>query len=80
MKSVALNGANVLRAYKLIFPFTIILILGMFMPVYAGWIEDMRITNRGWEAYPQIIARNDTLHVVWWQIGGSDLVSYMRMY
>jgi len=78
MKSVTLNGANVLRTYKLIFPFTIILIFGIFMPVLAGWTEDTRITDRGHEIYPQIIARNDTLHVAWHQIAGDDLTSYIR--
>ena len=38
----------------------------------------MRITERGYEIYPQIIARNDTLHVAWFQIAGDNLVSYMR--
>ena len=38
----------------------------------------MRITERGYEIYPQIIARTDTIHVVWQQIAAVQQVSYMR--
>jgi hypothetical protein len=45
-------------------------------PIYAGWSENVRLTYRGNEISPQIIARNDTVHVVWYQMGPN--VSYIR--
>jgi len=38
----------------------------------------MRLTNRRYEMYPQVAARNDTVHVVWQQIAGPKHVSYLR--
>jgi hypothetical protein len=46
--------------------------------VYAGWSEDVRLTNRGYEILPQVIARGDTVHVAWQQIATDMFVSYMR--
>jgi hypothetical protein len=43
---------------------------------YAGWSDNMRLSYRGNEISPQVIARNDTVHVVWYQINGN--VSYIR--
>ena len=43
---------------------------------YAGWGENVRLTYRGQEIAPQVIARNDTVHVVWEQMYGN--VSYLR--
>jgi len=42
----------------------------------AGWSENVRLTYRGNEIHPQVIARNDTVHVAWNQIYGN--VSYIR--
>jgi len=56
----------------------LLLLLTLCLPAHAGWTEDMRLTYRGSEIQPQIIARNDTLHVAWQQIAGDMLVSYMR--
>jgi hypothetical protein len=47
------------------------------LPAYAGWSENMRLTYRGNEINPQIIARNDTIHVAWNQ-SGTGYVSYIR--
>jgi hypothetical protein len=44
----------------------------------AGWSEDIRLTFRGHEIHPQVIARNDTVHVAWEQMGDSNQVSYIR--
>jgi len=44
----------------------------------AGWSEDIRLTYRGYEIHPQVIARNDTVHVAWQQVAGPHFVSYMR--
>jgi hypothetical protein len=46
-------------------------------PAYAGWSENMRLTYRGNEINPQIIARNDTIHIAWFQMGTNN-VSYIR--
>jgi hypothetical protein len=46
-------------------------------PAYAGWSENIRLTYRGNEINPQIIARNDTVHVAWNQSGNGN-VSYIR--
>jgi len=46
-------------------------------PAPAGWSENIRLTYRGNEINPQVIARNDTIHIVWEQIGAGD-VSYIR--
>jgi hypothetical protein len=46
-------------------------------PAYAGWSENIRLTYRGNEINPQIIARNDTIHVAWNQ-SGTGYVSYIR--
>ena len=64
--------------YKTIYGVCFMCVLAICTPAHAGWTEDMRITDRGYEIYPQIIARNDTLHVAWWQISGDHLVSYMH--
>ncbi|MCP4583655.1 MAG: T9SS type A sorting domain-containing protein [candidate division Zixibacteria bacterium] len=54
----------------------IIFTLGYSLPVFAGWSESVRLTYRGHEISPQIVARNDTVHVVWhW---GDNYTSYMR--
>jgi hypothetical protein len=44
---------------------------------YAGWSENIRLTYRGNEINPQIIARNDTIHIAWNQ-SGTGHVSYIR--
>jgi hypothetical protein len=60
--------------------FAIILIVWVLAiaPVYAGWTEEVRLTNRHFEIYPQVSARGDTIHVVWQQIAGPMHISYMR--
>jgi hypothetical protein len=45
---------------------------------YAGWTEDIRLTSRGHEIHPQVIARNDTVHVAWQQLTGDKHMSYMQ--
>lgn len=49
-------------------------------PTFAGWSEDVRLTYRGYEISPQVIARNDTVHVVWFQMMSNNIghVSYIR--
>jgi hypothetical protein len=61
------------RAF-LILAFTALLSPALF----AGWSEMQRLTYRGGEYAPKIIARNDTLHVAWYQIADSQKVSYLR--
>jgi hypothetical protein len=57
----------------------IILFLGLTAgAAYSGWSEDVRLTYRGYEMDPQVVARNDTVHVVWQQIAGPMHISYMR--
>jgi hypothetical protein len=34
-------------------------------PAFGGWSENVRLTYRGNEICPQVIARYDTVHVVW---------------
>ncbi|MEE8417659.1 MAG: T9SS type A sorting domain-containing protein [candidate division Zixibacteria bacterium] len=66
---------KVLRAYCIYVAF-IIALWPASSP--AGWSEDMRLTTRGHEIHPQVIARNDTVHVAWEQMGDSNQVSYIR--
>jgi len=44
--------------------------------LFAGWSEMQRLTYRGNEINPQVVVRNDTVHVAWQQAGGA--VSYIR--
>jgi len=74
MKSTTLNGANILRNGRLFFAFLIIIMFGHFQPSSAGWSDDIRLTYYSDDEYlPQVISRNDTVHVVWthdnWYIG-----------
>jgi hypothetical protein len=46
--------------------------------LFAGWSEPVRLTHRGFEINPQIIAINDTLHLAWFQLADSQKVSYMQ--
>ncbi len=47
--------------------------------LFAGWSEPMRLTYRGNEINPQVVARHDTVHVVWEQtLGNLAQISYMR--
>jgi len=59
-------------------PQAIIILFFLFTPAYAGWSEDVRLTHRFLEIYPQIVARGDTVHVVWEQIAGTKHVSYLK--
>ncbi|UCC80895.1 MAG: T9SS type A sorting domain-containing protein [Candidatus Zixiibacteriota bacterium] len=63
--------------YRLLF--SVIFLAGL-LPVsaYAGWTEEVRLTNRLFEIYPQVVARGDTVHVAWQQIAGTKHVSYLR--
>jgi len=61
------------RAF-LILAFTALLSPALF----AGWSEPVRLTYRGYEMKPQIIAINDTIHLAWTQIADSQNVSYMQ--
>ena len=64
---------NIKRAYLAI------LLTVIFSPtLFAGWSEPVRLTYRGGEYSPQIIARNDTLHIAWYQIADSQKVSYIQ--
>ena len=56
----------------------LLVLMALCLPARAGWTEDMRITDRGHEIYPQIIARNDTLHVGWQQMANIQQISYIR--
>ncbi len=49
-------------------------------PAPADWSENVRLTYRGFEISPQVIARNDTVHVVWFQMMSNNIghVSYIR--
>ena len=42
-----------------------LLVLVIASPAIGGWSEDMRLTSRYYEIEPQVIARNDTVHVAW---------------
>jgi hypothetical protein len=44
--------------------------------LFAGWSQMQRLTYRGNEIAPQVVARHDTVHVIWNQAGG--VVSYIR--
>ena len=55
---------------------TVILVLTFAAVSFSGWGENIRLTYRGQEINPQVIARNDTVHVAWFQINGN--VSYIR--
>ena len=55
---------------------TILLIILLSAVACAGWSDNVRLTYRGQEIAPQVIARNDTVHVVWEQMYGN--VSYLR--
>jgi len=57
---------------------SILIVAGMMGAVHAGWSEDIRLTYRFLEMEPQVIARNDTVHVVWQQVAGPMHISYMR--
>jgi hypothetical protein len=46
-------------------------------PAYAGWTEDYLLNNNHYEINPQVVARNDTIHVVWGRLT-HDSVSYIR--
>jgi hypothetical protein len=46
--------------------------------LYAGWSEPVRLTFRGYEMRPQLVAVGDTLHVAWTQIADSEKVSYLQ--
>jgi hypothetical protein len=47
--------------------------------LFAGWSQMQRLTYRGNEADPQVVARNDTVHVAWRQGGGVESkISYIR--
>ena len=61
---------------KLIAP---LLLTALLSPrLFAGWSEPVRLTYRGHEMNPQIIAIHDTVHVAWTQIADSEKVSYIR--
>jgi len=44
---------------------------------YAGWTEDTRIHDDWRIIHPQVVARNDTIHVLWERLS-IDSVSYIR--
>ncbi len=44
---------------------------------YAGWTEDFLLNNNHQEINPQVVARNDTIHVVWDRLT-NDSISYIR--
>ncbi len=44
---------------------------------YAGWTEDFLLNNNHQEINPQVVARNDTVHAVWYRLT-HDTVSYIR--
>ena len=55
-----------------------VLLASGYTSALAGWSEDMRLTYRRYEIYPQVAARNDTVHIVWQQIAGTKHVSHLR--
>jgi len=59
----------------IIFIFVAVFLCG---PAFAGWSEGVRLTYRGYEMAPQVIARNDTVHVAWEQSAGNSNISYLR--
>jgi hypothetical protein len=59
--------------------FSVIFLAGLLpASAYAGWTEDVRLSHRFLEIYPQVAARGDTVHVAWQQIAGTKHVSYLR--
>ncbi len=60
-------------------PYLIILIVfTSYSALFAGWSEPVRLTYRGNEINPQVVARNDTVHVVWSQALSAGQISYIR--
>ena len=55
----------------------LIIIIICYLPAFAGWSENVRLTYRGNEIMPQVIARNDTVHVVWDEMGYGHVL-YIR--
>jgi hypothetical protein len=45
---------------------------------FAGWSDDFQLTHRGYEIEPQVIVRNDTVHVAWQEVAGQQQISYIR--
>ncbi len=67
---------------KSISPAIIFILLSLFLGINAaraGWSENVSLTYRGNEISPQVIARNDTVNVVWYQMGSNVAnASYIR--
>jgi hypothetical protein len=55
-----------------------IIIVCLHAPARAGWTEDVRLTYRGYEILPQVVARDDTVHIAWMQLSGGHAISYIR--
>jgi len=47
-------------------------------PSFAGWSEEVRISEPGNSSYPDIEVRGNTLHVVYANEEGGDKISYVR--
>jgi hypothetical protein len=53
-------------------------LLSFWVNAYADWTEPVRISEPGGCWYPQIVAKSDTLHVVYTNNYGGDKISYVR--
>jgi hypothetical protein len=63
---------------KRFFQLLITLQLFYYSVAFAGWSEDLRLTYRGNESDPQVIASNDTVHVAWQDISDQHQISHIR--
>jgi hypothetical protein len=65
-----------MKSFRLIITLAIIAVFSP--PLFASWSEPMRLTYRGNEIDPQMVVRNDTVHVMWSQTLTTGQISYMR--
>jgi hypothetical protein len=63
---------------KRIIQFLSLIILFQAQLAYAGWAEDVRLTYNNRGSIPDIMARGDTIHVVFANIGPTDSIFYLR--
>jgi hypothetical protein len=70
---------NLFKVFILSIAFSLMTLFGGINTAHAGWSENIRLTYRGNEISPQVIARGDTVHVVWGETRtNSARVSYIR--
>jgi hypothetical protein len=65
-----------MKSFRLIITLAIIAVFSS--PLFAGWSEPVRLTYRGNEMMPQVVARHDTVHVVWEYDVNEAQICYIR--